>query len=88
MFHTTALGSNHTPTDCSRSEKRVPPVVRSEWGKIGEKWTLRFGLKLSKWQVNRAGLLDRVVTHFRRTPRGLRRKRPMKKPNLKSENPN
>ena len=34
MFHTTALGSNHTPTDCSRSEKRVPPVVRSEWGRI------------------------------------------------------
>ena len=45
MFHTAALGSNHTPTDCSRSEKRVPPVVRSEW-----EWTLRFGLKLSASQ--------------------------------------
>ena len=30
---TPLLGSNHTPIDCSRSEKRVPPVVKSEWGR-------------------------------------------------------
>ena len=50
MFHTTALGSNHTdtPTDYSRSENRAPPVVRSEWGRIVYEWTFRFGLKLSQ----------------------------------------
>ena len=45
-------------------------MVRSEWGKIGSEWTLRFGLKLSAWQWDasaRFGWNSKAIERIRET---------------------